>query len=159
MTRHPKESVAMNEPNDNPRRRFLKTTAVAGAALACNGCALFYRRSLDVDAPPADREVVIHLADHPALSTEAGFIRVRARDRRLIVFRDPERGLVAADMACTHFGCDVDWDAPTRLLVCPCHGSRFDNAGSVVEGPADEPLRTYPLVDHGDHAVIDVSMI
>jgi nitrite reductase/ring-hydroxylating ferredoxin subunit len=41
---------------------------------------------------------------------------------------------------CTHLGCQPALDSPSRLLVCPCHGSRFDLQGRVVTGPAARHL-------------------
>jgi Rieske Fe-S protein len=48
---------------------------------------------------------------------------------------------VAFDDRCTHLGCRVNWDAGTRVLRCPCHGSEFHVDGSVRRGPAGRPLQ------------------
>jgi cytochrome b6-f complex iron-sulfur subunit len=43
---------------------------------------------------------------------------------------------------CTHQGCIVaDFDGSD--FVCPCHGSKFDLNGNVVQGPAPSKLRQY----------------
>jgi 3-phenylpropionate/trans-cinnamate dioxygenase ferredoxin subunit len=54
---------------------------------------------------------------------------------------------------CTHRGCSLsegDLD-PEGVMVCPCHGSRFDlDTGEPLEGPAEEPVPVYPArVDAG----------
>lgn len=41
---------------------------------------------------------------------------------------------------CSHFGCVLRWNAATPSWDCPCHGSRFAPDGSVLHGPATEPL-------------------
>jgi nitrite reductase/ring-hydroxylating ferredoxin subunit len=41
---------------------------------------------------------------------------------------------------CTHLGCTVNLEASGRGFNCPCHGSRFDDQGQVLRGPAPRPL-------------------
>lgn len=56
------------------------------------------------------------------------------------VFRDDEGVLHAVSMRCTHLGCMVRFNGAERSWDCPCHGSRFDVDGNVLEGPATAPL-------------------
>jgi glycine/D-amino acid oxidase-like deaminating enzyme/nitrite reductase/ring-hydroxylating ferredoxin subunit len=56
------------------------------------------------------------------------------------VYRDDGGELHAVSMRCTHLGCLVRFNAAERSWDCPCHGSRFDVDGSVLEGPAVKPL-------------------
>lgn len=56
------------------------------------------------------------------------------------VYRD-ERGTThAVSIRCTHLGCLLRFNSAERSWDCPCHGSRFDVDGAVLEGPATEPL-------------------
>lgn len=45
----------------------------------------------------------------------------------------------AINLSCTHLGCTVEEDGEGYL--CPCHGSRYNQAGLVLQGPAKQPLR------------------
>ena len=63
-------------------------------------------------------------------------------DRRLYVFNGAD-GFYAISSVCTHLGCNVKHASPG--FACPCHGSRFDENGQVVEGPAPSPLAWYAL--------------
>lgn len=40
---------------------------------------------------------------------------------------------------CTHLGCKVRQNGDGNL-VCPCHGSKFDSNGKVLNGPAKSSL-------------------
>jgi glycine/D-amino acid oxidase-like deaminating enzyme/nitrite reductase/ring-hydroxylating ferredoxin subunit len=56
------------------------------------------------------------------------------------VYRDEQGGLHAVSLRCTHLGCLLRFNSAERSWDCPCHGSRFDVDGAVLEGPATEPL-------------------
>ena len=51
-----------------------------------------------------------------------------------------DRGWYALSDICTHLGCRPGLDQINKLLICPCHGSRFDLQGFPTKGPATRPL-------------------
>lgn len=55
-------------------------------------------------------------------------------------YRDEQGKLHVVDTTCTHMGCEVHWNNGEQTWDCPCHGSRFNYDGTVMEGPADQPL-------------------
>jgi glycine/D-amino acid oxidase-like deaminating enzyme/nitrite reductase/ring-hydroxylating ferredoxin subunit len=65
---------------------------------------------------------------------------VSADGRKVAGHRDDEGRLHAVSSRCTHLGCQVVWNAAERTWDCPCHGSRFDVDGEVLNGPAVDPL-------------------
>ncbi|MEO6089113.1 MAG: FAD-dependent oxidoreductase [Umezawaea sp.] len=56
------------------------------------------------------------------------------------VYRDRSGALHGVSLRCTHLGCLVAFNAAETSWDCPCHGSRFDVDGGVLEGPATQPL-------------------
>jgi Rieske Fe-S protein len=52
-----------------------------------------------------------------------------------------ESGLLhTVSATCTHLGCLVAFNTAERSWDCPCHGSRFDVDGRVLQGPAIKEL-------------------
>jgi cytochrome b6-f complex iron-sulfur subunit len=49
-----------------------------------------------------------------------------------------ENGFTTLSLVCTHLGCTVE--SKPDGFTCPCHGSRFDQQGKVLRGPAAKPL-------------------
>lgn len=37
---------------------------------------------------------------------------------------------------CSHMGCVLQWNAQEKTWDCPCHGSRFDDGGKLLDNPA-----------------------
>lgn len=61
----------------------------------------------------------------------------------LLVARTGVAAFTALSGTCTHEGCVVS-RVSFPVFVCPCHGSRYDLAGRVVQGPAPAALPAYP---------------
>jgi len=62
--------------------------------------------------------------------------------KRAGAYKSEDGKLFLVDTTCTHMGCEVEWNNGDRTWDCPCHGSRFAINGDVMEGPAEEPLKT-----------------
>ena len=59
---------------------------------------------------------------------------------RIAVWKGADGIPHAISASCTHKGCTVTWNNADRTWDCPCHGSIFAIDGSVIHGPAVEPL-------------------
>ncbi|HYJ32780.1 MAG TPA: FAD-dependent oxidoreductase [Candidatus Binatia bacterium] len=59
---------------------------------------------------------------------------------KVAAYRDPSGTLHEMSAVCTHLGCVVRWNSAEKSWDCPCHGSRFDSRGRVVNGPATRDL-------------------
>jgi glycine/D-amino acid oxidase-like deaminating enzyme/nitrite reductase/ring-hydroxylating ferredoxin subunit len=59
---------------------------------------------------------------------------------KVAVYRGAQGELHERSAVCPHLGCIVDWNASEKTWDCPCHGSRFDKLGKVINGPANTDL-------------------
>ncbi len=50
------------------------------------------------------------------------------------------KGVFTTTPKCTHMGCALEWNPDELSWDCPCHGSRFDGDGKVIDNPAIEDL-------------------
>lgn len=57
------------------------------------------------------------------------------------VFKDKDGKLHVVNPNCTHLGCQVEWNPDEMSWDCPCHGSRFDIDGNVIDNPAMKNLK------------------
>jgi glycine/D-amino acid oxidase-like deaminating enzyme/nitrite reductase/ring-hydroxylating ferredoxin subunit len=70
---------------------------------------------------------------------EGGLVEVN--DKIVAAYRHPSGEVTTLSPTCTHLFCTVHWNDAEDTWDCPCHGSRFRTDGSVINGPATEPLR------------------
>lgn len=42
---------------------------------------------------------------------------------------------------CSHLGCELEWNPDEQSWDCPCHGSRFDENGEIMDNPALKGIR------------------
>jgi Rieske Fe-S protein len=66
---------------------------------------------------------------------------IREGMKKVAVYRDAVGTLHERSAACPHLGCIVQWNPTERTWDCPCHGSRFDKMGKVINGPSNVDLR------------------
>ncbi len=83
-------------------------------------------------------------SDMEDLKTGEGRI-VEKEGHKLAVYRHEDGKLEVVSAVCTHMGCTVNWNNAEQSWDCPCHGSRFQTDGTVLEGPAYEPLQDVDL--------------
>jgi glycine/D-amino acid oxidase-like deaminating enzyme/nitrite reductase/ring-hydroxylating ferredoxin subunit len=101
----------------------------------------FLKENLNVAAQyttwvtPGEVESVDEIVPNSGAVVRDGVIKVA-------VFRDEAGELHRRSAVCTHLGCIVAWNPSASTWDCPCHGSRFDPYGKVLNGPAFEDLPT-----------------
>ncbi|HEX8562986.1 MAG TPA: FAD-dependent oxidoreductase [Flavobacterium sp.] len=61
--------------------------------------------------------------------------------KKVAVFHSESGEMKAISAVCTHMGCIIHWNGAEKTWDCPCHASRFDTNGCIIEGPALTPLK------------------
>lgn len=56
------------------------------------------------------------------------------------VYRDESGKVHAVEAVCTHMGCQLKFNDAEKTWDCPCHGSRYDIHGKVIEAPTKKNL-------------------
>ena len=127
------------QPPDSPeRRRTIFALGCVGLGAASVGFVAATLRFLvpNVLYEPSRRFPIGTPSDFPPGS--ATFLP----ERRLFVFSSPD-GLFCISSICTHLGCNVRH--VEAVFECPCHGSRYDENGRVISGPAPKSLAWYAV--------------
>jgi glycine/D-amino acid oxidase-like deaminating enzyme/nitrite reductase/ring-hydroxylating ferredoxin subunit len=98
------------------------------------------RENLDVAKRfVGDRLGSLNLPEAASLDPGTAAIASLAGDK-VAAFKDDEGTLHCVSPTCTHLGCQVAFNTAERTWDCPCHGSRFDVDGHVLQAPAVKDL-------------------
>ena len=65
---------------------------------------------------------------------------VEYNNEKVGVYKDNEGKVFTVSTKCTHLGCQLNWNADELTWDCPCHGSRFDYKGKLIDSPAINQL-------------------
>ena len=81
-------------------------------------------------------------------------------EHKVFIVREKGGDFYALSSVCTHLGCIISWKSGDNVFSCPCHGSKFDREGKVIETPAPQSLPRYAIhLDDNGHLVIDKTRI
>lgn len=78
--------------------------------------------------------------DSPAQIKPGEGAVIRCGLTKIAVYRDEQGARHERSAICTHLGGIVHWNNAEKTWDCPCHGSRFDRLGGVLNGPANRDL-------------------
>ncbi len=65
---------------------------------------------------------------------------VEVDGEKVAAYLDDDGTTFALSARCQHLGCIVDWNSRARTWDCPCHGSRYEFNGAIINGPTTKPL-------------------
>jgi Rieske Fe-S protein len=86
---------------------------------------------IDLDSLPEGESAIMMLATIPVIAVNRG------------------NGYRIFNATCTHLGCLVKWDQPSKRFLCPCHGGIYNENGEVVAGPPPAGIREYKTIASG----------
>ena len=99
----------------------------------------FLRENMNVAAQYADWVTPGEVSSPDEIKPGTGAV-MRDGAKKYAVYRDDDGTVHIRSAVCPHLYCIVDWNSVERTWDCPCHGSRFDRFGKVVNGPAASDL-------------------
>jgi len=66
-------------------------------------------------------------------------------------------GLMPLDQRCVHLKCRVPFCVSSQWFECPCHGSKYNEAGEWKAGPAPRGMDRFKIEIVGGQVVVDTS--
>jgi len=109
----------------DPTRKTLKPVVVADYVTENANVAAQFRDYITSGSQPMADEI---------RRGEGGILREGVK--KIAAYRDENGVLHKFSAICPHLKCPVRWDGAEKTWDCPCHGSRFDALGRVLNGPA-----------------------
>lgn len=142
------------------RKEFIKTCGYACLGASSTGMLLqscVATKSITADI--VDDNLVVPKSDFFKKEDYLKYIIVRNNNLQfpIYVFRFSENEYAALYLQCTHQGNELN--AYGDKLVCSAHGSEFNNKGAVTNGPATDPLRSFPVHINNQHLLISLKKV
>lgn len=67
---------------------------------------------------------------------------VKYNGEKMGVYKNENGEIFTVSTRCPHLGCQLEWNPDEMSWDCPCHGSRFDYTGKLINNPAMEDLQS-----------------
>ena len=65
---------------------------------------------------------------------------VRYQGKKVGAFKDKNGEVYLVSTKCPHLGCQMAWNPEELTWDCPCHGSRFDYKGNLLNNPSKKSI-------------------
>ena len=137
------------------RREFVKDT-LTGIGTMAFGSFMLVNQSGCSEGSDETITVDLSSSENSALATVGGALALGANvldSKGILLYRQSDANVLAFSRNCTHNGCTIG-SFQNGTSACPCHGSQFNTSGSVVNGPAVNPLTQYSATITGNIVTI-----
>ena len=139
-----------------PRRSILNWIWASFAALACIELGWITNSILRSPKKTQQHDSQTIIDAGKATDFQPGSVKAIPQGQFYLACLD-DGSFIALSKTCTHLGCSVPWNASEKKFICPCHGSTFDIAGTVLTPPALRPLDYFPVRVENGSIRIDIS--
>jgi cytochrome b6-f complex iron-sulfur subunit len=68
-------------------------------------------------------------------------------------------GIMPLYQRCVHLGCRVPFCGASKWFECPCHGSKYNQAGEYRLGPAPRGMDRFHMTIEGGRVMVDTSEV
>jgi Rieske Fe-S protein len=138
------------------RRYFLESIGFGAIGIALAGSIALTGKYLSPNVlkePPTKFKVGIPENYSPGSTT-------LIKEQKVYIVRAREGYFYALSAVCTHLGCITNWKSEEGIIACPCHGSKFNNEGKKIIGPAPRSLERFMItLDEKGQLIVDKSIV
>ena len=142
------------DDKDGPitRRYFLELVGGGAILTAAVGSVVLTGQFL---SPNVLREPALRFKAGPIENYPPDSITLN-KEQKVFIIRAKEGYFYAMSAVCTHLGCIANWKSEDGIVACPCHGSKFNREGRVIDGPAPRPLPRFAVtLDEQGQLIVD----
>jgi len=141
------------------RRKFVKNFCgiaigmpVIAATLHACGAIYYATFSRDTNRLTVKKSEFRKIKKDKTVSRNFVLIKTETSEFPICLYKINEETYCASLMSCTHKGCELNVGG--GIYSCPCHGSEFSVKGEVLEGPAEENLKTFETTTDDENIYI-----
>lgn len=97
----------------------------------------------------------VELKDGKSKPRKYVLVRSEKLNFPICIYKLNENTYSALFMECSHKSCELNPHGD--YLICPCHGSEFNNLGKVQNPPAETDLHTFKITHDNENIYVHLS--
>lgn len=144
------------------RKDFIKTCGItcAGAFViptllqSCVSSSYYAKSVLNGKKITINKSEFVQIVKEQKSFRKFVLVKVESVNFPICVYRFDKNSFTALSTECTHSGCEVK--PQKEFLVCPCHGSEFNNKGVVLNSPAEQNLKNYKISTDNENVYVEL---
>lgn len=132
------------------RKQFFETfgSAIVGIPITfglLHSCSGIYYAAVKEDGEKITIAKNEFIPEKKNRATEREFVLIQNNKYGfpICLYKISDNNYIASLLKCTHRGCELNVGG--GIYSCPCHGSQFSTEGTVLQGPAEQKLKTFTI--------------